>query len=273
MTEDALRTIEAFLMCARHNHLPVQFNLFAFLPENLGGENPYLDPVAWQAQAEYVTSIAQSFHAVPFLAWDLINEPSANANLWRTQPTGDAFEQAAWRKWLAARYPDQPALLDAWAEPSFGIGRNLQLHPTTSGPETAAQDPFALPAAGAFGFDAVRSGYNPLKVYDYFLFTQSIFADWVQRTRDLIRAQGSTQLITVGQEENGVSGRLSPAFYSQLHRLHRRSHLVGLRRHPLGVSGREIPRQAHAHPGNRRAAPAHAGRPPPPHRRRRRLAA
>jgi Cellulase (glycosyl hydrolase family 5) len=216
MTEDALRTIEAFLMCARHNHLPVQFNLFAFLPENLGGENPYLDPVAWHAQAEYVTSIAQRFHAVPFLAWDLINEPSANANLWRTQPIGDAFEQAAWRRWLAARYPNQPTLLDAWAEPAYGIGRNLQLHPTTSGPETAAQDPFALPAPGAWGLDAVRSGYNPLKVYDYFLFTQSIFTDWVQRTRDLIRAQGSTQLITVGQEENGVSGRLSPAFYSQL---------------------------------------------------------
>jgi hypothetical protein len=216
MTEDALRTIEAFLMCARHNHLPVQFNLFAFLPENLGGENPYLDPVAWHAQAEYVTSVAQRFHAVPFLAWDLINEPSTNANLWRTQPSGDAFEQAAWRKWLAARSPDQPALLDAWAEPSFGIGRNLQFHPTTPGPESAAQDPFALPAAGAWGFDAVRSGYNPLKVYDYFLFTQSIFTDWVHRTRDLIRAQGSTQLITVGQEENGVSGRLAPAFYSQL---------------------------------------------------------
>ncbi|HEX3472742.1 MAG TPA: hypothetical protein VHT28_16285, partial [Silvibacterium sp.] len=32
VSEEALRTIEAFLMCARHNHLPVQFNLFAFLP-------------------------------------------------------------------------------------------------------------------------------------------------------------------------------------------------------------------------------------------------
>jgi hypothetical protein len=216
MSEDALRTIEAFLMCARHNHLPVQFNLFAFLPENLGGENAYLDPVAWHAQALYVGSMARRFHAVPFLAWDLINEPSANGNLWHTQPSGDAFEQAAWRKWLAARYPDQAALLDAWAEPSLGIGRNLQLHPTTASPETAAQDPFAMPAAGAFGFDAVRSGYNPLKVYDYFLFTQSIFVDWVKRTRDLIRAQGSTQLITVGQEENGVEQRLSPAFYLNL---------------------------------------------------------
>jgi hypothetical protein len=216
MSEDALRTIEAFLMCARHNHLPVQFNLFAFLPENLGGVNAYLDPVAWQAQSRYVSSIAGRFHSVPFLAWDLINEPSANTNLWKTQPAGDPFEQTAWRKWLAARYPDQAALLDAWAEPSFGIGRNLQLKPTTASPDMAAQDPFALPEAGAFGFDAVRSGYNPLKVYDYFPFTQSIFVDWVKRTREVIRAQGSTQLITVGQDEGGVSGRLSPAFYSPL---------------------------------------------------------
>lgn len=216
LSEDALRTIEAFLMCARHNHLPIQFNLFAFLPENLGGENAYLDPVAWQAQAQYVGSIARRFHAVPFLAWDLINEPSANGNLWKTLPSGDAFEQAAWRKWLATRYPDRSELLDAWAEPSFGIGRNLQHHPTTESPETAAQDPFSLPDAGAFNFDAVRSGYNPLKIYDYYLFTQSIFADWVKRTKDLIRATGSTQLITVGQEEYGVAARLSPAFYSQL---------------------------------------------------------
>ena len=42
-----------------------------------------------------------AFHAVPFLAWDLINEPSANRNLWRTLPDYDPFEQAAWRKWIA----------------------------------------------------------------------------------------------------------------------------------------------------------------------------
>jgi hypothetical protein len=216
MSEDALRTVEAFLMCARHNHLPVQFNLFAFLPENLGGENGYLDPVAWRAQALYAGSIARRFHAVPFLAWDLINEPSANGNLWKTLPSGDAFEEAAWRKWLAGRYPNQAALLDAWAEPSYGIGRRLQRQPPTSAPETSAQDPWSLPDAGAYNFDAVRSGYNPLKIYDYYLFTQSIFVDWVTRTRDVIRAEGSKQLITVGQEENGVANRLSPAFYEPL---------------------------------------------------------
>jgi hypothetical protein len=216
VSEDALRTIEAFLMCARHNNLPVQFNLFAFLPENLGGVNPYLDPVAWRAQALYVNSLVKRFHDVPFMAWDLINEPSANGNLWKELPIGDPFEQQAWRKWLGAKYPDHAALLHAWAEPSFGIGRDLQLQPSSTSPEAAAQDPFALPKAGAWGFDSVRSGFNPLKVYDYYLFTQDTFADWVKRTGDVIRATGSQQLITVGQEEYGVASRLSPAFYSQL---------------------------------------------------------
>jgi len=215
VSEDALRTIEAFLMCARHNNLPVQFNLFAFLPENLGGVNPYLDPVAWRVQALYVNSLARRFHDVPFLAWDLINEPSANNNLWKELPIGDAFEQAAWRRWLKTKYPDQAALLHAWAEPSFGIGRDLQLQPSTTPPEIAAQDPFALPKAGAWNFDSVRSGFNPLKVHDYYLFTQDIFSDWVKRTKDVIRTAGSQQLITVGQEEYGVASRLSPAFYSQ----------------------------------------------------------
>jgi hypothetical protein len=216
VSKDALRTIEAFLMCARHNNLPVQFNLFAFLPENLGGVNPYLDPVAWRAQALYVNSLVKRFHDVPFMAWDLINEPSANGNLWKESPIGDPFEQQAWRKWLGAKYPDQAALLHSWAEPSFGIGRDLQLQPSSTSPEVAAQDPFALPKAGAWGFDSVRSGFNPLKVYDYYLFTQDTFADWVKRTGDVIRATGSQQLITVGQEEYGVASRLSPAFYSQL---------------------------------------------------------
>jgi len=214
VTEDALRTIEAFLMCARHNNLPVQFNLFAFLPENLGGVNAYLDPTALRAQSLYVSSLAKRFHDLPFLAWDLVNEPSANGNLWKTQPAGDPFEQAAWRKWLAARYPDKNVLFDAWAVPSFGMGRQLQPQTQSVPPEVSAADPLALPEAGAWNFDSVRSGYNPLKVYDYYLFTQSIFVDWVKEMRGLIRSTGSQQLITVGQEEYGVASRLSPAFFS-----------------------------------------------------------
>src|SRR5579883_372427 len=216
VSETALRTIEAFLMCARHNHLPVQFNLFSFYPGNFGGENGYLDSAGLHAQKEFVRSLVGRFHAVPFLAWDLINEPSANENLWKEEPQGDIFEQKPWREWLAKRYPNRADLLDDWAEPSLGIGRDLQLQPTAAAPEIAGQDLLALPKAGAWNFDSVRSGYNPLKVYDYYLFTQDVFSDWVKMVRGVMRESGSRQLVTVGQEENGVFSRLSPAFYGPL---------------------------------------------------------
>ena len=215
LSETALRTIEAFLMCARHNDLPVQFNLFAFYPQEFGGENGYLDPVALRAEMLYAQSLVEQFHAVPFLAWDLINEPSANRNVWQTKPDFDPFEASAWRTWIADRYPDRAKLLHDWAEPSLGIGRALQSSPPTAGPETAAQDPLSLPPAGAFSPDAVRSGFNPLKNYDYALFTQWVFANWVEQMRSMIRSTGSGQLVTVGQDEGGVFGRVSPAFYGQ----------------------------------------------------------
>ncbi len=216
MSEAALRAVEAFLMCARHNDLPVQFNLFAFYPDEFGGENGYLDPGAVRAESLYARSLVERFHAVPFLAWDLINEPSANKNLWKTLPDYDPFEQAAWRTWVAKQYPDQAKLLHDWAEPSLGIGRALQSDPTAIGPGIAAEDPLALPEADAFPPDAVRNGFNPLKVYDYSLFTQWVFSNWVSQMRAMIRGEGSAQLITVGQDEGGVAGRVSPAFYSPL---------------------------------------------------------
>jgi hypothetical protein len=158
MSEDGLRTVEAFLMCARHNELPVQFNLFAFYPDEFGGENGYLDPAALQAESRYAESVVARFSDVPFLAWDLINEPSANKNLWRTLPDDDPFERAAWRKWIAGSYTDQAKLLHDWAEPSLGVGRDLQAEPTATAPEVAAQDPMALPKTGSFQADGGGAG-------------------------------------------------------------------------------------------------------------------
>jgi hypothetical protein len=190
----------------------VQFNLFAFVPDAFGGGHPYLSPEARALQDRYVSSVVSRFHDVPFLAWDLINEPSANEHAWSTIPQPN--EDAAWRAWLKERYPDEAALLAAWAEPSLGKGRALQAHPTAVPPEEKAADPLALPAPGTFSADSVRSGYNPLKVYDYNLFTQSFFRDWVRHEAQAIRGAGSQQLITVGQDEGGVAGRVSPAFFS-----------------------------------------------------------
>jgi len=82
-------------MCIRDSGLPVQFNFFAFLPEVLGGVNPYLDPQALRKQQTLVSTIVARFHDVPFLAWDLINEPSISQHLWMTRPNGDPIELAA----------------------------------------------------------------------------------------------------------------------------------------------------------------------------------
>jgi len=59
------------------------------------------------------------------------------------------------------------------------------------------------------------TGRNSLKAHDYMLFAQDVFADWAQKMRDAVRATGSQQLVTVGQDEGGVMDRPSPAYYGR----------------------------------------------------------
>ncbi len=194
--ERTLRTVEAYLMTARKYNLPVQFNFFAFLPEVLGGVNPYLDPQAVRKQQTLVAAVVARFHDVPFLAWDLINEPSFSKHLWTLLPNEDAVELTRWNDWLTKRYPDRAALAAAW---------NVL--------PASAQGTIALPQAVEFTSRGMYIGHNSLKVYDYSLFSQECFAQWVAGMREKIRATGSQQLITVGQDEGGFVNRLSPAFF------------------------------------------------------------
>jgi hypothetical protein len=193
-----LRTLEAYLMTARKNGLPVQFNFFAFLPEVLGGVNPYLDPEAVRRQRTLISSVVGRFHSVPFLAWDFINEPSISEHLWTMRPNGDPIELAAWNEWLRKRYPDRAALAAAW---------NL--------PVSAVEGTVPLPEEMEFAQRGSYVGKNSLKVYDFFLFAQEVFANWVRTMRDAVRAAGSQQLVTVGQDEGGIQDRLSPAFWGR----------------------------------------------------------
>ena len=200
--EDALRTLEAFLLTARAHELPVQFTIFAFAPEVLGGGNPYLDPEALRRQHELVLALMGRFRDVPYLIWDLINEPSFSNphHLWATRPNGDARERQAWSDWLARRYPSREALEEAW--------KITPLAPDELPP---------LPDEGEFSYSAPQrtmQGSNALKAPDYFLFAQEEFARWAQELRDAIRATGSRQLITVGQDEGGGRDRPSPAFFA-----------------------------------------------------------
>jgi hypothetical protein len=194
--EHTLRTLEAYLMTARKYGLPVQFNFFAFLPDVLGGANAFLDPAAVRRQQTLISSVVARFHDVPYLAWDLINEPSFSQHLWRTRPNGDAIELASWNHWLSERYPDRAKLAALWNVPPDSVAGTI-----------------SLPREDEFAPRGMYTGTNSLRLHDYFLFAQESFAHWARTMHETIRAAGSQQLVTVGQDEGGIQDRLSPAFW------------------------------------------------------------
>jgi hypothetical protein len=196
--ERTLRTLEAYLMTARKNGLPVQFNFFAFLPDVLGGTNAFLDPAAVRRQRALISSVGARFHDVPFLAWDLINEPSFSEHLWTMRPNDDPIELAEWNRWLSERYPNRAKLAALWNVPADSVEGTI-----------------TLPTEDEFSPRGMYTGTNSLRIHDYFLFAQETFVQWVRAMRDAIRATGSQQLVTVGQDEGGIQDRLSPAFWGE----------------------------------------------------------
>ena len=202
--EDMLRALEAYLMCARHHGLAVQFTFFAFSPDVLGGENPYLDPEAVRRQKQLILAFVERFRGVPFLAWDLINEPSfSNPNrLWYTRPNGDHFELKAWNDWLNAHYANRGALAEAWR--------------TVPVPD---DQPLPLPTEPEFSARAAYEDWpasNSLRAMDYQRFAQDAYRGWVAQLRDAIRATGSRQLVTAGQDEGGGTDRPSPEYFGDV---------------------------------------------------------
>jgi hypothetical protein len=203
VSERMLRTLEAYLLTARHNGLAVQFTFFAFMPEVLGGENPYLDPEAIRRQKELILPFVERLRGVPFLAWDLINEPSFSnpQRAWQTRPNGDAHELAAWNTWLDNHYANHGAIAEAW--------RSVPV------PQGA---PVPLPGEAEFSSRASYEAWpsnNSLRAMDYHHFAQDAFRGWVMELRDAIRASGSKQFVTVGQDEGGGLDRPSPAFFGE----------------------------------------------------------
>ena len=196
--ERTLRTMEAYLMTAKKHGLPVQFNFFAFLPDALGGENAFLDPEAVRRQQTLVSSVVSRFHDVPWLAWDFINEPSISQHLWKTRANDDPIELHKWNEWLNRRYPDRAALAAAWNLPASVVSGTV-----------------SLPEEIEFAPRGTYVGRNSLKTYDFYLFAQDVFSQWVRGMREVVRATGSKQLVTVGQDEGGIQDRLSPAYWGE----------------------------------------------------------
>ena len=199
--EEALRALEAYLMTARKHDLPVQFTFFAFIPNVLGGGNAYLSLDAVRREKQLVLTFVHHFRKVPYLMWDLINEPSFdNPNmLWMTRPNGDGAELAAWNQWLSKRYPSRAALAAAWDQAIIPKNEPVPV------PRDLQFSPSAPYATGRF--------LNSIEAHDFYLFAQQEFRNWAAEMHKAIRETGSRQLVTVGQDEGGGEDRPSPSWF------------------------------------------------------------
>jgi hypothetical protein len=211
-SEPVLRNIESFLHAAARHDLHVQFTFCAFDPQTAlrwGGEapimgvgrNPYTDPIAIDAQKRFVRSIVERFSDVPFLSWDLINEPSFSnpRTIFRGNvPNADATEVDAWNQWLEKRYGATRTLAAAWnvAAADLPVFGAIPLPPATE-----------LRAARQVVGQQVRA-------FDYNLFAQDMFRSWVKALVAAIRETGSQQLVTVGHDEGGITDRVLNHFYA-----------------------------------------------------------
>ncbi len=212
VSERFLRNLEAYLLCARQHHIAVNFTLFAFDPQttlrhpadmplmSLPGGNPYLDPVTIHAEQTYMLSILNRFKNVPYLSWDLINEPSFSnpRRLWKgNTPNGDPAELGAWHKWLQARYGSIDKLATAWS---------------TTPDQLGSFDAIPLPSEPQLSFQ-LEATVRQVSAFDYNLFAQEMFSKWVSAMVTTFHDAGSHQLIDVGQDEGGVENRVLNQFY------------------------------------------------------------
>jgi hypothetical protein len=213
VNERFLRNLEAYLAAAHRHHIAINFTFFAFTPHageaprrNAGGAeptpaNPYLDAAMVRAEQDYVLSVVNRFKHVPWLSYDLINEPSFS-NPRRVfhgnVPNGDAAELTAWRGWLRGRYHTIDALAQAWASDP------LQL---------ASFDTLPLPEDADMVYDRYGNA-REVRALDYNLFAQDMFSGWAKGMVAAIHSTGSTQLVNVGQDEGGVTDRLLNRFYA-----------------------------------------------------------
>lgn len=208
--ERFLRNLEAYLLCARRHNIIVNFTFFAFTPHvgmiafqspSVNPPNPYIDPAAIRAQQDYIVSIVSRFKNVPWLSWDLINEPSFSnpRRLWKgNTPNRDGAEMAAWHGWLRKRYGTLAELASAW---------------TVTPEQLGSFDSIQLPSENDLAFDRYGNASH-VRAFDYNMFAQDMFAAWVRAMIGAIRSTGSTQLVNVGQDEGGVTDRVLNQFFA-----------------------------------------------------------
>jgi len=160
------------------------------VPTPISIHNPYAASKLWSGQSPPASTTYPSSPGISSMS------PASRSVSGPLLPNGDNIELQKWNEWLTGRYPNRNALAAAW-----------NVLPSTT------KNIIPLPEEIEFTPRGMYVGHNSLKVYDYSLFAQESFAAWVKSMHDKIRAAGSKQLITVGQDEGGYVNRLSPAFF------------------------------------------------------------
>ena len=192
----ALRGMDAFLLTARKHGIIVVFTFFAFLPEDWGSENPYLDPRAVRMQKEFISLFSNRYGAMNDIVWDLINEPSfcSAKALWTTRPNYDRHEHAAWNTW----HHDKSGSF----EHSQQARSRIERYRTPNGGE------HELPTLADFNDANIFDDASPITASDYRRFAQDMFIRWIREMTEAIRSNGNAyQLVTVGQDEGGTYER------------------------------------------------------------------
>ena len=155
-----------------------------------------------RAEQGYVLSVVRRFGRIPWLCYDLINEPSfSNPRIvfHGNVPNGDPAEIAAWHRWLRENMFTLDALASAWrvTPRSWSTFDSVPL-PEASGPELRP-------------LSAIPTKYAPSTTTSS---RRRCSPDWVHGMVEAIRGAGSTQLINVGQDEGGVTDRVLNQFYA-----------------------------------------------------------
>ncbi|MBD1383078.1 beta-galactosidase [Metabacillus arenae] len=203
--ENVLRSIDAFILCAKKHDLEVTFNFFSFTPERWGGENPYLDPRSVEAQKRFITAIVSRHTETSNINWDLINEPSLfdpSRTFSGPRTLHDKYDRKAYREWLKKRHSSIRELQEKWNMTEQELPSFDAIEP----PE---------PSEINFGIKDMLFGKKGLKWLDYTLYTMDMHNRWAKELTETIKQLAPNQLVTVGQDEALGSQRPSPLFYSE----------------------------------------------------------
>ncbi len=203
--ESILRSIDAFILCAKKHDLEVTFTFFSFTPETWEGENPYLDPRSIEAQKRFITAIVSRHTETTNINWDLINEPSLfdpSRTFSGPRTLHDQYECKSYREWLKKRHGSIRELQEKW---------NMTEQELPSFDAVVPPEPSEI----NFGIKDMIVGKKGLKWLDYTLFTMDMHNEWASELTKTIKQLAPNQLVTVGQDEALGSQRPSPLFYGE----------------------------------------------------------